>query len=117
MVRLTMALGFNRPIRIFWANLLRVGITLRVENGKLKVGGDRPDLLTPVLRDEIVRRAPQLVDLLSPPVPEPLQPYFGRLLTVRELEAALAIAKQMNVRIRETPANGGWIFEIVEAHR
>lgn len=112
-----MALDFNRPIRIFWGNLLHMGLSLRVENGKLKVGGDRLDLLTPVLRDEIVRRAPQLVELLSPSVPAELQPYFGRLLTVRELEVALAIAKQMNVRIRETPANGGWIFEIVETQR
>lgn len=108
-------LDTNKPIRIFYANLLRMGITVRAVNGTLKVGGNR-ELLTPVLKEEIRMRAEHLVELLSPEIPEPLEPYFGRLLLLDELKQAIGIAEQMGLSLRQTPANGGWLIEIVN-HR
>jgi hypothetical protein len=106
----TMDHGF--PIRVFYANCLRSGLTLRVVNGKLKVGGNM-EILSPVYREEIIKRAEQLIDLLSPEVPEPLQPYFYRLLKVDEVKEAVGIAEQMGISLRQTPINGGWLIEIM----
>lgn len=108
-------LDTNKPIRIFYANLLRMGIVVRAYNGTLKVGGNR-ELLTPVLKEEIAKRAEHLLELLAPEVPEPLEPYFGRLLLLDELKQAVGIAEQMGVSLRQTPVNGGWLLEIMN-HR
>lgn len=99
------------PIRVFYANLLRSGLTLRVVNGQLKVGGNM-SILSPVYREEILKRAEYLIELLSPEVPEPLQPYFYRLLKVDELKEAVGIAEQMGISLRQTPVNMGWLIEI-----
>ena len=103
-------LNYNQPVRIFYANLLRHGVTLRVVDGVLKVGGDGREFLSPAYRDEIKRRAPQLIELLSPAVPEPLQSYMARLLRLDEMEAAIKIARQMEIETSEFPANGGWVL-------
>lgn len=107
-----MTLDTNKPIRIFYANLLRMDIHLRAYNGKLKVTG-RMDLCTPVLQEEIVKRSEQLIELLSPEVPEPLQPYFYRLIKVDEVKEAVGIAEQMGISLRQTPVNSGWLLEIM----
>lgn len=104
-------LDTNKPIRIFYANLLRMGIYPRAYNGKLKVTG-RMDLCTPVLQEEIVKRSEQLIELLSPEVPELLQPYFYRLINVGEVKEAIGIAETMGVSLRQTPVNSGWLLEI-----
>lgn len=101
----------NKPIRIFYANLLRAGITLKVMNGQLRVGG-ATETLSPVYRDEIVKRAEHLIDLLSPEVPEALLPYFYRLVKMDELQDAIGIAERMGISLRTTPVNGGWLIEI-----
>lgn len=106
-----MTLELNKPIIILYANLLYHGVTLSVRDGRLTVGGDTAKL-SPAYRQEIVRRAEQLTELLSPEVPEPLAPYFGRLLRVSETVPVLGIAEQLDVDVRTTPVNGGWIMTI-----
>lgn len=108
-------LDANRPIRVFYANLLRMGIKLRAVDGELKISG-RKDLATPVVREEIIKRAEFLIELLSPEVPEALQPYFYRLIKVDEVKEAVGIAEQMGISLRQTPVNGGWLLEIMN-HR
>lgn len=110
MGRIMIELGL--PIRIFYANMLRIGLTLKVVNGQLKVGGNM-EIMSPVLQEEIVKRAEHLIDLLSPDVPEPLLPYFYKLLKIDELKEAIGIAEQMGISLRQTPANGGWLIEIL----
>lgn len=105
----------GKPIRIFYANLLRTGINLRLRDGKLKVSGNM-ELCTPVLQEEIIKRAEQLIELLSPEVPEELQPYFYRLIKVDEVKEAVGIAETMGISLRQTPVNMGWLLEIVN-HR
>jgi hypothetical protein len=102
---------YNKPIRIFYANLLRAGIKLRVVDGKLRVGGNT-EILSPVLQEEIVKRAGGLIELLAPEVPEALQPYFYRLIKVNEVKDAVGIAEQMGISLRQTPVNSGWLIEI-----
>lgn len=110
-----MALDTNKPIRIFYANMLRIGIKMRVVDGQLKVR-DTTGIMTPVLQDEIIKRAEQLTDLLAPEVPEQLEKYFYRLINVDELKEAIYIAEVMGLSLRGTPVNGGWLIEIV-THR
>lgn len=105
----------GKPIRIFYANMLRMGIKFKVVNGQLKVGGNT-EIMTPVLQAEIVKRASHLIELLSPEVPEPLEPFFYHLIKLDELEEAIGIAESMGVSLRTTPANGGWLIEI-QNHR
>lgn len=105
-------LDINKPIRIFYANLLRMGIKLKVVNGQLRVGGNA-ELLSPVLKEEISKRAEHLIDLLSPEIPVALLPYFYRLIKLDELRDAIDIAEQMGISLRTTPANGGWLIEIL----
>ena len=105
-------MDYGLPVRIFYANLLRMGITLRCVNGRLKVGGNM-EIMTPVLKAEIVKRAEHLIDLLSPDIPEPLQPYFHRLILVDEVKEAVGIAEQMGISLRQIPVNGGWLVEIM----
>jgi len=107
-------LNYGLPVRIFYANLLRHGVTLRVDNGTLKLGGDGRKTLSPAYRKEIERRAPQLLELLSPSVPEPLQSYTGRMLTVTEAEEAQRVATEVAAHITLTPVNGGWLMLIRE---
>ena len=106
-------MDYGLPVRIFYANLLRMGITMRVAEGQLKVGGNKT-LLTPAVKAEIAKRAEHLVELLSPEVPEPLEPYFYRLISVDEVKRAIEIAEQMKIALRATPVNGGWLLEIRE---
>lgn len=105
----------GKPIRVFYANMLRIGLTFRVRDGQLKVGGNTA-LLTPVIKEEIRKRAEHLIALLSPEVPEQLEPYFYRLLKLEELKEVIYVAEIMGVSLRTTPVNGGWLIEIVNRH-
>ena len=105
----------GKPIRIFLANMYRIGIKVRVVNGQLKVSDTR-GIMTPVLKEEIVKRADHLIELLSPEVPEQLHPYFYRLLKLDELKEAIHTAEIIGVSLRTTPVNGGWLVEIMN-HR
>lgn len=102
----------GKPIRIFYANMLRIGLKFKVIDGQLKVK-DTGNIMTPVLQDEIIKRAEQLIELLSPEVPEALQPYFYRLIKVNEVKEAVGIAEQMGISLRQTPVNSGWLVEIL----
>lgn len=104
-------LDLNKPIIIFLANLLYHGVTVAVRDGQLRVGGETGKL-SPVYRDEIKRRAEQLIDLLSPPVPDELAPYFGRLISVDESIVAAGIAEHYDYDTRLTPVNGGWLLTL-----
>jgi hypothetical protein len=88
-----------------------MGIGLRLVNGQLKVGGNT-EILSPILQEEIVKRAGGLIELLAPEVPEALLPYFYRLIKVDEVKVAVGIAEQMGISLRTTPVNGGWLIEI-----
>lgn len=101
-------IDYGKPVVTFYANMLHIGLKIKVVNGQLKVGGNT-DLVTPVLQGEIVKRAEALVEMLKPPVPEPLQPYFGRLITVTEVIEVMGIAERLQVGIKTTPVNGGWL--------
>jgi hypothetical protein len=61
-------IDYGKPIRTFHKNLLRHGIELSVEDGRLRLRGDLKNV-SPAYRDEIVKRAPLLIELLddSPP--------------------------------------------------
>lgn len=101
--------AYGRPVLIFYANLLRAGLTLRVDNQKLVVDGNLA-VCSPVLQDEIRKRSRHLVDLLSPPPPPALAAYFGRLITLGEVEAALGIAAELQADVDSTPVDGGWLL-------
>lgn len=103
-----MSLFLGNPILVFLSNLYYHGVTVAVRDGQLRVGGETGKL-SPVYRDEIKRRAEQLIDLLSPPVPDELAPYFGRLIRVDETMLAAGIAERMDIDLRLTPVNGGWL--------
>lgn len=105
----------GKPIRIFYANMLRIGVICKVRNGQLKVGGNMA-IMTPVLKEEIVKRAEHLIELLSPEPPPELEPYFYRLLKLDELREAIRTAEIMGISLRTTPVNGGWLVEIMN-HR
>jgi len=101
--------NYGKPIRIFYANLLHSGLKLRVANDKLMVDGN-VDILSPVLKEEIVKRSKHLIELLTPLPTEELAPYFGRLLRLDELKQALGIAAQIKMQIDAMPCNGGWLL-------
>jgi hypothetical protein len=103
--------GIGLPIIYFLSNLYRAGVTVTVVNGQLRIGGAIKQL-SPVYREEIRKRAEFIVDLLAAEVPDPLQPYMGRLIKLREAETAQEIANQMGVPIQLTPTNGGWLMTI-----
>lgn len=105
-------IDFDKPIRIFYANMLRIGLTFRVRNGQLRVGGNM-EIMTPVLKDEIKKRSEHLIDLLSPQVPAELEPYFYRLIKLDELKEAIRVAEVIGISLRTTPVNGGWLIEIM----
>lgn len=100
---------YNMPIKIFYSNLLKMGIKLKVQDGQLRAGGNR-DLLTPVMRDEITKRAEHLIDMLTPPPSPEMERYFGRLLLLDELKEALNTAQLLNEKVESTPVNGGWLL-------
>lgn len=100
---------YNLPIKIFYANMLRIGLKFKVRNGELRVGGNT-DVLTPVLQEEIAKRADHLVALLTPPPSVAMEHYFGRLLTLKELKTALEAATMNNDRVDSWPVNGGWLL-------
>ena len=70
-------------------------------------------IMTPVLKEEIIKRAEHLIDLLSPDVPAVLEPYFYRLINVDQLKEAIRIAEIMGISLRGTPVNGGWLIEMM----
>lgn len=109
-------IDLNNPIRIFYSNLLHIGIKLRVKDGKLRISG-KIDLLSPVYRDEIIKRSTHLIDLLDVVPPEELEPYYFRLLSVNELTDALRIAERMQIEVKSLPVNGGWLLEISKPMR
>jgi hypothetical protein len=102
-------LDLGKPIKTFYANLLFQGIVLTVKDGQLKVNGPGRKNLSPVYKDEIMKRAEFLIEILSPEVPLDLQPFFGRLISVNEVVEVMGIAERLQVGIETTPVNGGWI--------
>lgn len=100
---------YGIPVKIFYANMLKIGITFTVQDGQLKVGGDRT-LLTPVIKEEIIKRKDHLIDLLTPPPSPEMASHFGRLLTLDELKTALHTADFLQERVDSFPVNGGWIL-------
>src|SRR5690606_26674897 len=98
-----------KPIAIFYKNLLRHGVKLAVVDGQLRVGGDLSNI-SGTYRDEIVRRKEHLIDLLGPPVPEPLQPYIGKVILLDDAVHAIGIANQMEIKLRQYPVQGGWLL-------
>lgn len=100
---------YNLPIKIFYANLLAMGIRLRVKNGSLRIGGKK-ELATPVLQEEISKRAEHLIALLTPAPSPQLESHFGRLLTLDELKQAFATAEFLREKVDATPVNGGWLL-------
>jgi len=102
-------LDLSRPIIIFLGNLYYIGVTSRVADGQLRIGGDTAKL-SPAYRDEIRRRAEHLIELLSPPVPDELAPYFGRLFRAGDCPNVLAIAERLDVDVRLVPVDGGWLM-------
>lgn len=105
-------LDYGKPIRVFYANLLHIGLDLRVANGKLLVDGNL-EICSPVLQQEIVKRSKHLIELLTPAPVEELAPYFGRLLILDELKTALRLGEKINAKVDATPANGGWLLTTV----
>lgn len=102
-------LDIGKPIIIFLGNLYRLGFTVAVADGQLRVSGDM-DKLSPAYRAEIARRSAHLIELLSPEVPDELAPYFGRLFRAGDCPNVLAIAERLDVDVRLTPCDGGWIM-------
>lgn len=101
--------SYGKPIAIFYANLLRHGLRLAVVDGGLRVGGDLSNI-SPVYRDEIVRRKEQLIDLLGVDVPEPLAPYVNRIVSLRDAVEGMGIAEQMKIKLHQFPVQGGWLL-------
>ena len=104
-------LDYNKPIRVFYANLLYAGVTCKVKDGKLIVAG-KTGQLSPAYREEIIKRKAQLMELLAVEPPEELEEYFGRLLKLTELKSALWTAERIKARVKATPCNGGWLLEM-----
>lgn len=100
---------WNLPVKIFYANLLHMGITLRVKDGALRIGGNK-ELCTPVLQAEIEKRAEHLIDMLTPEPPKEMASAFGRLLTLDEMKQALNTANFFEVKVDALPVNGGWLL-------
>lgn len=109
-------INLNNPIRIFYGNLLYIGVKLRVKDGQLRISGNI-EALSPVYRDEIQKRKEHLIDLLDVTPPEELAPYFFRLLKVTELTEALRIAERIQVGVKSLPVNGGWLIELEKSMR
>ena len=106
--------NFNLPLRIFYANLLYLGVTLHVEQGRLCVGGGKSKALSPAYREEIIKRKEGLIEMLSQTPPAELAPYFGRLIRVEEVPAAQLVADVCDVKVRATPVDGGWLLEMAK---
>jgi hypothetical protein len=102
---------FGKPLVIFYANLLRHGITLHVVDGALQVRGNTKSL-APAYREEIIKRREHLITMLSVQPPEELESYFGRLLMLPELKDALWTAERIKVKVRATPVDSGWLLQM-----
>jgi hypothetical protein len=100
---------YGLPIKIFYANMLRIGVTFELVDGRLRVGGNL-DIMTPVIQDEIIKRREHIVDLLTPAPSAEMASYFGRLLTRDEVLTALNTAKFLNEAVDALPVNGGWLL-------
>lgn len=102
-------LEVGKPIKVFLGNLLYAGIKLAVVDGKLRVGGNTK-ILSPVYREEIMKRKEHLIELLTPQPPPSLRPYCYRLIRLPHLKEALNIAAQERVEVWHMPVNGGWLL-------
>ena len=114
-----MTIQLGRPIKLFLGNLYRHGFTLTVASGKLHVAppADNPDLLFDGLRQEIIKRKAQIINLFTPAPPPELEPYFFRLLTVNEFTDAAHVADRIGVYLDATPVDGGWLIYISKIER
>lgn len=106
-------IDYNAPIRIFYANLLRFGFTLSVEDGALKVRGPMKNL-SPAYRDEIMRRKDHLIEMLSPVPPAELAPYAYRVIMRGECNEAQEIAARLGCHIEAHAVDGGWLILFAE---
>lgn len=102
---------FGKPIKVFYANLLAIGVEVNLDEatGRLIVDGNL-DCLSPIYREEIVKRAKHLQALLRAAPPTELAPYFGRLLHLAELYSALYLAETLGAMVDALPVNGGWLL-------
>ena len=101
--------SYGLPIKIFYGNMLKIGLKFKVVDGQLRVGGNT-EVLTPVIEEEITMRVEQLVALLTPAPSQEMASHFGRLLTLDELKTALNTAQFLKERVDAIPVNGGWIL-------
>lgn len=100
---------YNMPIKIFYGNMLKIGIKFKVVDGQLKVGGNT-EQITPVIEEEVIKRAEYLVEMLTPAPSKELASHFGRLLTLDELKVGLNTAQFLQEKVDAFPVNGGWIL-------
>lgn len=100
---------WNLPVKIFYANLLHMGIRLRVKDGALRIGGST-ELCTPVLQKEIEKRAEHLIAMLTPEPPKEMASHFGRLLTLDEMKQAVNTAAFFQIELDTLPVDGGWLI-------
>ena len=73
-------------------------------------GESHKSVLTPVLKEEIAKRAEMLIDLLTPEPSPGMEKYFGRLLLLDELKQALHTAEIVGDKVDSLPCNGGWLL-------
>jgi len=100
---------YGIPVKIFYINMLKLGLKFRVVDGQLKIGGNR-ELLTDAVKAEITKRAEFLIEMLTPPPSPEMASHFGRLLTLDELLVALNTAQMLNENIDSSPVDGGWLL-------
>lgn len=106
---MTHPLLIGAPIRVFYGNMLKIGVKIKVVDGQLRVGGNM-EIVSPAIEEEIVKRAEHLIDMLTPAPSEQMARHFGRLLTLEQLKVALNEAQQLQERVDSFPVNGGWIL-------
>ena len=106
---------YGRPIRVFISNLMQWGVRLWVEDGRLVVKFPDDMEVSPMLKEEITKRASFIVDVLKPFPCGPLQKYYGRLVPQREFFQALQETPQHGYAVTGTPvALGKYLVEIEE---
>ncbi|MBV7328404.1 hypothetical protein KFU94_09115 [Chloroflexi bacterium TSY] len=117
--------NYGRPLVVFWWNLRHIGIDMYVdETGKLRVKADRPQLLSPYLKDEITKRAALLGPILDKRgLPDKLQEFILTPLIYKEAERAVDVARRLGWIARIHQVNGRWLLhsrgrkqDIVQEH-
>lgn len=107
----------ERKIRVFWANMYLHGIQI-IPNERgtgLIVNRLRDVTLSPLVQEEICKRAALLLNMLTPLPPAKLRDYFYRLLRVEEVNAAMGVARECGVVVNCAVAGpGNWLLAMGE---